>query len=101
MTPRRFPPCFNWKENRLNRLAAEMRARNLYSGVGCAAQRKAILQRIGGIMPQEETNPLLSDLAELEALGLVQSFHDHHGEMRYAIVWQAILIEQETAEAAV
>jgi len=41
------PPCWDWKENRLDRLAARMRGRYLYSGSGCVTRRRAILKRIG------------------------------------------------------
>jgi len=97
MTPR-LPPCHNWKENRLNRRAAEMRARNLYSGAGSGAQRKAILRRKGILMRTDEDASLLSDLAELEALGLIQRFRDREGETRYAVVWQAIFLEPQVVE---
>lgn len=40
------PPCYNWKCNRLVRIAAQMRDRYLHTGSGCAAQRKALEQRL-------------------------------------------------------
>ena len=89
---RRLPPCWNWKENRLNRLAAQMRAQNITN----IRKREAMLRRFGGTM--ETKDPLLSDLAELEALGLVQRFRDREGETRYAVVWQAIFLEPQVVE---